>query len=372
MIEKIQFRRDTSSNWSSLNVTLAEGEIGIESNTGLIKIGNGVTAWNNLQYINENVDSTPSGVDGSVQIYGNDDKFSSDEDLNFDEVKNYFQPGNIIRIEPSSQVENNDNLILYAKDFLGRTVLHQIDKYGIETPLQNSFATKNIVSVFPLSGTSVTSFGCSSTTTGTVSHTNLNFNSRFESFYSFRITSATTAGASCGILSPAHLVWRGDNAGLGGFFYSFLFSFNVNRVFLNQARLFVGLCETTSVFGNSDPSSFLNTIGIGNDSNDDFLSIIHNDSSGTATKIPLNESFLAKPSSPPFLNLILSCKPNDDSIKWKIIDIDSRKENSGEILSNLPSKSTFLTHQLWANRASSSIASAASINIIHIYGESFI
>jgi hypothetical protein len=370
MIEKIQFRRDTSSNWSSLNITLAEGEIGIECNTGLIKIGNGLTAWNELQYINSEVNSLPSGIDGSVQIYGSDNKFSSEEDLNFNEEKNYFQPGNIIRIEPSIQVEKNENLILYAKDFLGRTVLHQIDKYGIETPLQNSLATKNIVSVFPLTGTSITSFGCSSTTTGTISHPVLSFNSRFESFYGFRATSATTAGASCGILSPDSLVWRGDNPGVGGFIYSFLFSFNVNRVFLNQSRLFVGLCETTSVFGNSEPSSFLDLIGIGNDSSDDFLSIIHNDSSGTATKIPLGDMFLAKPSNPPFLNLTLSCKPNDDSIKWRIVDLHSRAEASGEALSKIPSKGTFLTHQLWANRASSSVASAATIDVIHVYGES--
>jgi hypothetical protein len=34
--------------WYELNPILAEGEIGIESDTGFFKIGDGKTDWNNL------------------------------------------------------------------------------------------------------------------------------------------------------------------------------------------------------------------------------------------------------------------------------------------------------------------------------------
>jgi hypothetical protein len=47
----IQIRRDTSSNWSTANPTLALGEIGFETNTYQVKIGDGTTAWNSLGYI---------------------------------------------------------------------------------------------------------------------------------------------------------------------------------------------------------------------------------------------------------------------------------------------------------------------------------
>jgi hypothetical protein len=47
----IQIRRDTSSNWTSVNPTLAQGELGVETNTSKIKIGDGTTAWNSLAYI---------------------------------------------------------------------------------------------------------------------------------------------------------------------------------------------------------------------------------------------------------------------------------------------------------------------------------
>jgi hypothetical protein len=43
-------RRDTAANWTAANPTLLAGEIGIESDTEKIKIGDGATAWNSLGY----------------------------------------------------------------------------------------------------------------------------------------------------------------------------------------------------------------------------------------------------------------------------------------------------------------------------------
>lgn len=42
----------TAASFTSNNPTLAAGQYGIESDTGYLKIGNGVTAWNNLIYVN--------------------------------------------------------------------------------------------------------------------------------------------------------------------------------------------------------------------------------------------------------------------------------------------------------------------------------
>jgi hypothetical protein len=46
----IQIRRDTAANWTAANPTLAAGEQGWESDTDLLKIGDGATAWNSLAY----------------------------------------------------------------------------------------------------------------------------------------------------------------------------------------------------------------------------------------------------------------------------------------------------------------------------------
>jgi hypothetical protein len=47
---QFQFRRGTASQWSTANPILAQGEMGIETDTNKFKIGNGSTDWNNLNY----------------------------------------------------------------------------------------------------------------------------------------------------------------------------------------------------------------------------------------------------------------------------------------------------------------------------------
>lgn len=47
---QIQFRRDTAANWTSANPVLAQGELGLETDTARYKIGNGSTAWASLSY----------------------------------------------------------------------------------------------------------------------------------------------------------------------------------------------------------------------------------------------------------------------------------------------------------------------------------
>lgn len=50
MGDRIQIRRDTAANWTSANPTLAQGEMGLETDTGNTKIGDGATQWTSLQY----------------------------------------------------------------------------------------------------------------------------------------------------------------------------------------------------------------------------------------------------------------------------------------------------------------------------------
>ena len=50
MTTQIQVRRDVSANWTSTNPTLASGEVGYETNTKKMKVGDGATAWVSLPY----------------------------------------------------------------------------------------------------------------------------------------------------------------------------------------------------------------------------------------------------------------------------------------------------------------------------------
>lgn len=51
MADLIQIRRDTAANWTSANPILAQGELGIETDTSKIKVGDASTAWNSLTYL---------------------------------------------------------------------------------------------------------------------------------------------------------------------------------------------------------------------------------------------------------------------------------------------------------------------------------
>jgi len=56
---RIQFKRATASSWSTNNPVLFAGEIGYETNTGKLKVGDGTTVWNSLSYLTADI----SGAD---------------------------------------------------------------------------------------------------------------------------------------------------------------------------------------------------------------------------------------------------------------------------------------------------------------------
>ena len=47
---QFQFRRGTGAEWFAANTVLADGEMGINTDTEQFKIGNGTTPWNSLPY----------------------------------------------------------------------------------------------------------------------------------------------------------------------------------------------------------------------------------------------------------------------------------------------------------------------------------
>lgn len=73
MADKIQIRRDTAANWTSANPTLAQGELGLETDTGKLKAGTGSTAWTSLGYyslgvISSGITLTNANLTGTTSI----------------------------------------------------------------------------------------------------------------------------------------------------------------------------------------------------------------------------------------------------------------------------------------------------------------
>ena len=64
----IQVKRGTASSWTSANTVLAAGEIGFETDTKKMKVGDGSTAWNSLSYTA--TDGDISGVTAGTGLSG--------------------------------------------------------------------------------------------------------------------------------------------------------------------------------------------------------------------------------------------------------------------------------------------------------------
>lgn len=64
---RIQHMKDTTANWLKANPTLLDGEIGFEvqkSGEIRVKVGDGITPWNKLQYV-----PFASDIDGGNPVY---------------------------------------------------------------------------------------------------------------------------------------------------------------------------------------------------------------------------------------------------------------------------------------------------------------
>lgn len=55
-LQRIQFRRGTAAAWTAANPVLATGEPGFETDTGKFKLGDGTTAWVDLDYASAEAD----------------------------------------------------------------------------------------------------------------------------------------------------------------------------------------------------------------------------------------------------------------------------------------------------------------------------
>jgi hypothetical protein len=60
---RIQIKRGLAASWTSANPILATGEIGLETDTGRIKIGTGLAAWTALGYY---LSAADKGVNGGI------------------------------------------------------------------------------------------------------------------------------------------------------------------------------------------------------------------------------------------------------------------------------------------------------------------
>lgn len=72
---RVQHKRMTASEWADSSIILLDGELGVESDTGRIKVGNGHDLYSNLLYLTgpkgdrgERGEQGPKGADGVLRF----------------------------------------------------------------------------------------------------------------------------------------------------------------------------------------------------------------------------------------------------------------------------------------------------------------
>lgn len=107
MARRIQLRRDTAANWSSVNPLLAQGEIGLDLTNSKIKIGDGITYWNSLEYFDDKENDTSSLVNGVHSL-----TLASNGNLTFPDNLSYYNDGTVDTsiFQKSVTSETNDTV----------------------------------------------------------------------------------------------------------------------------------------------------------------------------------------------------------------------------------------------------------------------
>jgi lysophospholipase L1-like esterase len=117
-MDRFQFRRDTSARWTEINPILLEGEIGVETDTKLRKMGDGTNTWNNLDYL---------AAENIVQELGDSETAVISQKVVSEEL------AKVYTVTPTEVKRVNDVVKELFVDFSGYTGSYSLDGARIRT-----------------------------------------------------------------------------------------------------------------------------------------------------------------------------------------------------------------------------------------------
>lgn len=321
---------------------------------------------NNLNS-NGGIEQTVStnGTTGSVQYNNGSAGLSG---ASYVEIAN----GNLCIHDPGAVPESpiGDKIILFGEKVASRVMPAYIGPSGLDSVLQPFLARNKIGYWNPVgnANTAPLTFGIAApSATGTATAVNVATTGIAQQTKRLRyaVTTASTTAVAGARLGVAQF-WRGNGTGLGGFNLIIRFVPGGQATPATQ-RIFCGMANTTSAPTDVDPSSIVNTIGVGADSTDTNFFIMHNDGSGVATRIDLGANFPKNNAGTDLYELCLFAKSNDTDVSYEFRRLNTGNSASGKISTDLPSNTTLLAPRLWASVGGTN--STVGIDIVSLYIE---
>lgn len=165
--------------------------------------------------------------------------------------------------------------------------------------------------------------------------------------------------------------WRGNAAGLGGFF--FVSRFIVELYPASTVRIFAGLVGNNNTHPVSSDTMLNDTVGLWHDTTDPSsgsgaFNIVTRDNA-TTTKTPINlANAIAAGNSYDFY---MFCPPNGTDIFWRLVDTVNNVEYTGSVAASLPRNTIFMQPMVGMSNGTANVTvSTVAIGIAGVYVES--
>jgi hypothetical protein len=306
----------------------------------------------------------PGGASGEVQ-YNNGGAFAGAADVEIE--------GGQLRLPAISTptAPAAGGLKLFGRSVGGRMLPVFMGPSGLDSSLNPHFG-RNKIGLFlpPGNGGTVTNMGITTAATGgsttaNVATTNLHTLMRRQEW--LVTTAATTAVAG---FRGAALQWLvgGPAAGQGGFHMVMRWG-PATGVATATHRAFCGMRNSTAAPTDVNPSTLTNICGMGYDAADTNIQFMHNDGSGTATKIDLGAGF-PKPNADrtAVYEIALFAPPGTtQALSYEVTNLVSGAVATGTVTTDLPSTTTLLT--FWSMISVGGTSSVTGIAIMSLYIE---
>lgn len=258
-------------------------------------------------------------------------------------------------------------LVVFTRSRAGRRRLCTLSPSGLDTSLQSLLAT-NKVREWSASGNSTTAFvrNLTAVVQGTAAAVNVASSNLFQSVSRIRYSTLAQASSAAGLRHNLPQFFRGDGTtGPGGFEIIQRFGIAQHQ---GGMRAFCGAYGSGSGIGGTVTSAnLLNAVGVGFDSGDANWSIMHNDSTGAATKIGLGSEFPAMSSSEDLYEVRVFTPPRGTSYFVSLTNLTTGITAEAEITTNMPVPGLLMGEQLWISTGAGT--TIASIDIVSRYVE---
>ena len=222
---------------------------------------------------------------------------------------------------------------------------------GEAHPLQPLIANGNYALFMPAVGTTLTNLGMSPATAGTATGLNVAAGSRLNRMkrVAYRVTTAATTAVASWRNNASQLTIGGGNAWEGGF-WGVMHGGPDTGVTNASHRFFMGLGDTAAPT-DVNPSTQLRIAGIGYDAADSQVQFMHNDGTGTATKIALGASFPKPNADSTFAYRLRLYSPpgSTQSLSYEVTNLGNGATASGTVTTDLPALTDFVTPKLYTS-----------------------